>query len=231
MTGDSRAAAILGVSVVLLLLGAVALVNSAVSSRGTVEPVGHRSGVASGPSTLADVIPGIPAVVLSERAVGTEVAVAAPVPAPSRVRIPAIDVDTVVVPVGLDSANSVIVPDDISTVGWYRRGAAPGSAEGSSVLVAHRDGRKQGHGAFYYLGSLDVGDRVIVTTTAGGKVPYRVVSRETLEKSAFASAAPNLFAVDGQPRLTLISCGGAYDASAGGYQSNIVITAVPQTAA
>lgn len=30
-------------------------------------------------------------------------------------------------------------------------------------------------------------------------------------------------------RLTLISCGGVYDPDRGGYQDNVVVTAVPET--
>ena len=34
-------------------------------------------------------------------------------------------------------------------------------------------------------------------------------------------------AIEGDPRLTLISCGGYYDRANGGYQDNVVVTAVP----
>ena len=37
----------------------------------------------------------------------------------------------------------------------------------------------------------------------------------------------DVFATDGSPRLTLITCGGYYDRSNGGYQDNVVVTAVP----
>jgi len=37
-----------------------------------------------------------------------------------------------------------------------------------------------------------------------------------------------LFARSGQPRLTLITCGGSFDAAGGSYRDNVVITAVPQ---
>lgn len=151
---------------------------------------------------------------------------AAAVP-PIRIRIPAIGVDSRVIPVGIDKENAVVVPQDIFTIGWYRFGVPPGSPAGSAVLVGHRDGREQGHGALYNLGSLRRGDPIVVITELGDRLAYRVVAREAVSKVSFPQQAADLFAVAGSPRLTLISCGGYYDRNHGGYQDNIVVTAVP----
>lgn len=147
-------------------------------------------------------------------------------PVPRRVRIPAIDVATRVVPVGIDKNEALEVPDDVRLVGWYDLGVPPGADRGSAVLVAHRDSRTQGHGVFYDLGQLDVGDRVTVRNDAGDDLTYSVVSRESILKKRLPYE--ELFAVDGPPRLTLISCGGYYDPNNGGYQDNVVVTAVPE---
>jgi sortase (surface protein transpeptidase) len=147
------------------------------------------------------------------------------VAAPTRVSIPALDVDTKVFPVGLDPNDAIEIPEDIRFVGWYEYGVPPGVDRGSAVLVAHRDGREQGRGVFYYLGTLEPGDKVFVKTSAGEELPYKVVSRESIRKRSLPYE--ELFAVDGDPRLTLISCGGVYDPNNGGYQDNVVVTAVP----
>ena len=147
------------------------------------------------------------------------------VASPTRVRIPALDVETRVFPVGLDKNDAIEIPEDIRYVGWYEYGVPPGVDRGSAVLVAHRDGREQGRGVFYDLGTLEPGDRVYVKTSAGEELPYKVVSRESILKKRLPYE--ELFAVDGDPRLTLISCGGYYDPNNGGYQDNVVVTAVP----
>jgi LPXTG-site transpeptidase (sortase) family protein len=149
--------------------------------------------------------------------------------APVRVRIPQIGVKAEVLPVGLDKAKAVAIPEDIMKVGWYELGVPPGASQGSAVLVAHRDGRVQGHGVFYNLGQLGLGDKVFVTTSAGEKLAYSVVSRELISKKRLP--LKELFAIDGPPRLTLISCGGYYDRNNGGYQDNVVVTAVPTVSA
>ena len=101
----------------------------------------------------------------------------------------------------------------------------PGADVGSAVLVAHRDGRVQGHGVFYNLGQLSVGDKVLVKTADGSDLRYKVVSRELISKERLP--LEGLFAIDGPARLTLISCGGYYDRNNGGYQDNVVVTAIP----
>jgi hypothetical protein len=70
-----------------------------------------------------------------------------------------------------------------------------------------------------------IADRITVTTASGAKLVYRVTARETIKKSKLP--LDNLFAITGPPRLTLISCAGYYSKDNGGYQDNIVITAVP----
>jgi hypothetical protein len=144
---------------------------------------------------------------------------------PRRVDIPAIGVLTRVVPVGLEVDGAIEIPDDVRLAGWYDLGVPPGADRGSAVLVAHRDGREQGRGVFYDLGLLEVDDRVVVRTDEGRDLVFAVVSRESIRKKRLPYE--ELFAVDGPPRLTLISCGGEYDSDAGGYQDNVVVTAVP----
>lgn len=147
-----------------------------------------------------------------------------PVSRPVRIVIPSLGVDAPVVDVGLDAAGAVAVPDDISTVGWYKFGVAPGSHQGSAVIVGHRDGTEQGHGALYDLALLDLDDKLAVTTETGERLRYRVISRESVSKSAVPMG--ELFAVDGEPVLTLITCGGYYDRENGGYQDNVIVSAV-----
>lgn len=147
------------------------------------------------------------------------------VSAPARLKIPAIDVDTKIFPVGLMPDGAIEIPEDIRYVGWYDLGVPPGVDRGSAVLVAHRDGREQGRGVFYWLGNLKIDDVITVKTRDGGELPYKVVAREFIKKKRLPYE--ELFAVDGPHRLTLISCGGYYDRNNGGYQDNVVVTAVP----
>ena len=147
------------------------------------------------------------------------------VAAPTRVRLAAIDVDAAVVDVGVDGLGEMEVPEDVTTVGWYRFGPGPGSPAGSSVLSGHVDDRVQGPGAFYTLTDVAVGDPVQVDLADGTVVDYRVDTVERIDKSELP--LERLFARDGAPVITLVTCGGDFDREARSYRENVVVTAVP----
>jgi len=144
---------------------------------------------------------------------------------PARIRLPSLGVDTAVVAVGVDARGEMAVPEDVRETGWYRFGPAPGSAAGSSVVSGHVDDKVQGRGAFYRLVDLAVGDPVVVTTAAGADLAFRVSAVRRIPKSTLP--VDELFARDGPPHLTLVTCGGAFDRALGSYRDNVVVTAAP----
>jgi LPXTG-site transpeptidase (sortase) family protein len=146
-------------------------------------------------------------------------------PAPITLEIPAIDVVSEVVPVGVDADQQVVIPKDISQVGWYRFGATPGTGVGSSVIVGHRDGRNYGVGAFYDLGRLGIGDPISVTNEAGTQITYEVTGVESINKSKLPFR--ELFRETGEETLTLISCIGYFEPGVG-YDANIIVSAIPR---
>ena len=199
------------------------------ASRGDFTPEGSRASALAQASGLPTAEPSVSSAT-STPAPSPSAGAPELIPVPTSLRIPAINVDTSIVPVGLDANDNMEIPEDIRVVGWYDLGVPPGSDTGSAVLVAHRDGVTQGRGVFYAIGSLRKGDRISVTRSDGTTLTYRVAARELLNKRNFTKAAPELFAIDGPHVLTLISCGGYYDKANGGYQANVIVTAVPATA-
>ena len=147
-----------------------------------------------------------------------------PVP-PVRVEIDKLGVDAPVDAVGVYEDGSVEIPDDVARVGWYRFGSDPAQGQGSTVIVGHRDGFDQGRGAFYSISALDVGDEVSIELSDGGFLDYEVVAREVIAKEILPTS--DLFAEDGDERLTLISCIGYFERGGDGYRENVVVTAVP----
>lgn len=107
-------------------------------------------------------------------------------------------------------------------VGWYRFGPIPGEA-GSSVLAGHiaYDGR---NGVFRYLADVEIGARVEVALGDGAVRSFEVVSVDTFDKQELPV---ELFRVDGEPALALITCGGEFQPSLRSYDSNVVAVAVP----
>lgn len=149
-----------------------------------------------------------------------------PTPAvPVRVEVPRLRIAAPVQLSGVAADGAMALPSDARRVGWYRFGPWPGSGEGSVVLAAHVDSTTQGRGAFYRLREVRRGDVVRVALDGGRTAAYEVVALQRLAKRSLP--LDELFRRDGPEVLTLITCGGRYLRDAGGYQDNVVVTAVP----
>lgn len=145
---------------------------------------------------------------------------------PVRLTADRVGISARVVPVGTDAERKVAVPGEPREVGWYRHGPPPGSAEGSAVLVGHVDFRTGDLGQFARLYDVRAGDAVTVAAADGTAVRYRVTARATYDKERLPD---ELFRRTGEPVLTLITCAPPFDADAGGYRRNLVVTAEPLT--
>jgi Sortase domain len=146
-------------------------------------------------------------------------------PPPVRLVVASAGIDAAVTPVGVDANGAMVVPKEVSEVGWYRYGSAPGSAAGAAVIAGHVDARTQGAGALFGLRRVGVGDRVVVTLAGGPTLAYRVAGKETIVKQRLP--VERLFARDGAPRLVLITCGGPFLPELSSYRDNLVVVAVP----
>ncbi|MFI7545353.1 class F sortase [Actinoplanes sp. NPDC049599] len=146
--------------------------------------------------------------------------------APARLRIPALKLDATVAAVGVDAETGEFdVPPSVDRVGWYRFGPGMTATAGSIVVAGHVDSADQGEGAFFRLSSLEPGDTVSLAGTGGADREFTVVARERYRKTRIP--LDRYFARDGAPRLTLITCGGPFDAKTRHYRDNIVVTAEP----
>lgn len=150
---------------------------------------------------------------------------AASMPKPTHITSRTIGVDTAVRPVDIDTKTGALaVPKDISKVGWWRDGAAPGDSEGTTLIAGHVDSAKRGAGAFYALKSARRGTRFTVRTEDRRERTYRVTSVRNVRKEALPTS---IFTRTGPRRLVLVTCGGPFDSESGHYRDNVVVTAVP----
>lgn len=144
---------------------------------------------------------------------------------PVGLAIPAIDVDAPVDPVGLEDDGGMEIPHDIDRIGWYEPGVEVGSPTGTAVLSGHVDSREQGEGAFFDLRTLDEDDAVTVEHADGEVTEWRVVARTVYAKDELP--IEEIFTRFGDPRLVLITCGGAFDNTERSYEDNVVVYAEP----
>ena len=145
--------------------------------------------------------------------------------APRAVRLtaPSVGIDLPVHPVGVARDRQMALPADPAVLGWYRFGPAPGSGRGSVVGAGHLDSRRYGLGPLVRLRDVAVGDRIEVTRDDGTRRAYRVRSSRRYDRQALPA---EIFSRAGRERLRIVTCGGAYLPDQGGYQLNLVVTAV-----
>jgi len=122
-------------------------------------------------------------------------------------------------------SGALLVPDDIGRAGWWTGGSRLGDPFGSIVVAAHVDSFTQGVGQFAELLQMEPGDMVRLESK-GLRERFRVVWAHLVPKASLADDAA-AFTPQGQGRLVLITCGGPYDSSLGGYQDNMVVVGVP----
>jgi LPXTG-site transpeptidase (sortase) family protein len=141
---------------------------------------------------------------------------------PVRLRIPAADVDTPVIELGLEPDGEVQVPpvtaDD--RAGWYRHSPTPGQT-GPSVILGHVTVGPHGDGVFRHLARLERGDRIDVTLKSGGTAVFTVDEVRTVAKADFP--ADDVYGDVGRPELRLITCGGPRTGDE--YRDNVIVFA------
>jgi sortase (surface protein transpeptidase) len=141
---------------------------------------------------------------------------------PTRIRIPTIDVDAPVVPLGQDATEHLRTPPetDRNLAGWYSAGPTPGSA-GNAVMDGHVDTRR-GPAVFYNLGALRRKDPIEIDRRDGTVALFAVDAVELYQKNAFPDQ--RVYGPSRDPELRVITCGGTFS-KRGGYQANIVVYA------
>ena len=143
---------------------------------------------------------------------------------PTSIRLPRLGVRASVRPVEIDGdLESLHVPNDIRTAGWWNDSSAPGAKSGATLIAGHVDSAKRGTGAFFRLKSARRGDSITLRTGDGKTRRYRVTRVQRVRKSRLPSS---IFSREGSPRLVLVTCGGPF--ANGHYRDNVVVTATPR---
>ncbi|WP_406355750.1 class F sortase [Streptomyces sp. NBC_00658] len=147
---------------------------------------------------------------------------------PVRLQIPAIEVDTPVMRLGLASDGTVQVPPITAhdQAGWYRHSPTPGQT-GPSVILGHVTVGAYGDGVFRHLAGLHRGDRIVARLENGTEAVFGVTSVRTVAKADFPT--DDVYGDVGRPELRLVTCGGTLTDD--GYPDNVIVFAALSEAA
>ncbi|WP_225446738.1 class F sortase [Streptacidiphilus sp. PB12-B1b] len=188
--------------------------------------VAQLSGCASGSSGAGAPV-GAPAQAVAPPA-GPPSGAPAPKPlarsVPVRLEIPAIGVDSPVIPVGLAADGTVGVPpiERNAPAGWYQNSPTPGQL-GPSVILGHVTVGQYGDGVFLHLARLVAGDRVVLVLQDGTSAVFTVDSVQTVSKAHFPTQS--VYGNVDRPELRLITCAGPRGADGRGYPDNTIVYA------
>jgi sortase (surface protein transpeptidase) len=144
-----------------------------------------------------------------------------PAPTNGTIHMPTLGVSARIVRVGIDGANKMVVPHNAKDVAWLDRGGIPGYT--NNVVLAGHISYSRVAGSFQRIGSLRVGDEIVFEMD-GKKRRYQVqwsclFSRQT-------DRAEQIMGYTNEPSLTLISCGGGWDAGARTHTGRWAVRAV-----
>lgn len=139
---------------------------------------------------------------------------------PVRLKIPAIQVDSTVIPVGLTSDGAMDVPKGPAEVAWFNLGSRPGES-GTAVIVGHYGWKNNTPAVFDNLHTVRAGDTISVQDDAGVDVTFVVREIRIYGKN---EAAPDVFgSSDGKAHLNLITCTGVWNKAEGAFSERLVV--------
>ena len=126
---------------------------------------------------------------------------------PLQLTIPKINVDAKITGVGVTTTGNMAAPHNLTDVGWYKYGTAPGDS-GTAVIDGHVDNALTLPGVFKHLKELQPGDDIYVKNTAGDTLHFIVSDVQVY----YYKDVPVdlLFNKTGGKYLNLITCDGTW---------------------
>ncbi|MGH3171165.1 MAG: class F sortase [Trebonia sp.] len=143
---------------------------------------------------------------------------------PVAINIPAIDVNSKLLHLGLNPGGTIQVPPltgKADLAAWYKNSVTPGEI-GTSVIEGHVD-TYAGPAVFFRLGALKPGDTIDVTLTDGDTAIFRVTGIREYLKENFPDKT--IYGSTDFAALRLITCGGAFDYATRHYLGSTVVFA------
>ena len=149
---------------------------------------------------------------------------------PKFIKIPSQSINARILPLGVTSNNTVQSPNNIFDAGWYNGSAKPGDAGTNGAILI--DGHVHGPslpGVFANLKKMKLGDSIQIQRGDNKIFTYKVVNVQSYDAKTFSLGPALTSAKAGTPGLNLITCGGKYNQSEGGYTQRVVVYAILQS--
>ncbi|MGN7248284.1 class F sortase [Janibacter anophelis] len=140
---------------------------------------------------------------------------------PTSVSIPSLGVTSRVIDLGLQPDETMEVPQDGTSTGWFTGSPTPGEL-GPAVMAAHVTWDKA-PAVFFELGSMRTGQRIEVDREDGSTAVFEVSDVGQYPKTQFPTE--DVYGEVDHAALRLITCGGHFDGETGHHVDNVVVYA------
>jgi sortase (surface protein transpeptidase) len=143
---------------------------------------------------------------------------------PKSISVSSLGIKSEIISLKKDAQGRLEVPRDknVNKVGWYSNSPTPGQI-GASILVGHLDQYDGSPSVFFRLGEIEVGSLVEIIRQDGDTIRFKVTDKSKVYKNEFPT--DKVYQSTKSATIHLITCGGWYDANAGDYDSNVIVTA------
>jgi sortase (surface protein transpeptidase) len=140
---------------------------------------------------------------------------------PTRIRIPAIGVSSGLESLGKAPDDTIEVPQNPDSAGWYVDGVRPGQT-GPAVVLGHVNSAR-GAAVFYRLDTLRPGEEILVDREDGTTARFEVTRTEQYRKTRFPTE--DVYYPTLEAELRLVTCGGPIDSATGRHRDNVIVYA------
>lgn len=157
----------------------------------------------------------------------------APLPKAARISVTSVTIESIGVrtsrleTLATDDDGVLEAPRNPDRAGWYAAGTVPGET-GPAVIAGHVDSTT-GPAVFFDLKKVRKGDTIKVNVSAGTTTTFVADRVITTPKDGFPT--DEVFGPTPDAELRLITCGGPYDRTVGGYVDNTIVFATARSAA
>lgn len=157
----------------------------------------------------------------------------APLPKAAHVSVTSVTIDSIGVrtsrleTLATDDDGALEAPRNPDRAGWYAAGTVPGKT-GPAVIAGHVDSTT-GPAVFFDLKKVRKGDTIKVNVSDDTTTTFVADRVITTPKDGFPT--DKVFGPTPDAELRLITCGGPYDRTVGGYVDNTIVFATARSAA
>jgi LPXTG-site transpeptidase (sortase) family protein len=139
---------------------------------------------------------------------------------PMRLKIPKININTIVEHTGLTPDGAMDLPKDSDNAAWFEFGSRPGE-NGSAVIAGHYGWKDNKPSVFDNLYKLRKGDKLYIEDDAGTIISFIV--RENRRYDSEADALNVFNSTDKKSHLNLVTCEGDWNEDSESYSKRLVI--------